>query len=156
MKLQEVFKVKECDPHRVHAILPEQTDEERRGNADMSKLTVFGQLTRTLRLEHDDFLRDMAEHLGVSPAYLSAVERGQRNAPHYWVKRLQMAYNLSENTTAALEKALDESRAYSKIDVSHLSHDDRRLVRALVAQFPTFGDGERATIQQLIDLSYRT
>lgn len=116
-----------------------------------SKLTMFGRFTRKIRLEHDELLKDMAKHLGVSPAFLSAVERGQRNAPLDWVVVLQKAYNLNDDMTASLREALEESRVYIKLDVSHLPIADRRLIAELVERFPSIRNEGREAIRHLLD-----
>jgi transcriptional regulator with XRE-family HTH domain len=44
-------------------------------------MTPFGERVRQLRRERNLMLKDMASHLGVSSAYLSALERGERGKP---------------------------------------------------------------------------
>jgi transcriptional regulator with XRE-family HTH domain len=44
-------------------------------------MTPFGERVRRLRRERGLLLKDMAAHLGVSSAYLSALERGERGKP---------------------------------------------------------------------------
>ncbi len=44
-------------------------------------MTPFGERVRQLRQERGRMLKDMAAHLGVSSAYLSALERGERGKP---------------------------------------------------------------------------
>ena len=44
-------------------------------------MTPFGEKVRRLRQERGLLLKDMAAHLGVSSAYLSALERGERGKP---------------------------------------------------------------------------
>ena len=45
-------------------------------------MTPFGEKLRDLRAQRGLQLKDMAEGLGVSPAYLSALEHGQRGRPN--------------------------------------------------------------------------
>ncbi|MGX1195862.1 helix-turn-helix domain-containing protein [Metabacillus sp. SLBN-84] len=116
-----------------------------------SKLTPFGQITRRIRLEHGEYLKDMALHLGVSPAYLSAVERGLRNAPQDWVARLQEAYHLTHDTAECIKQALMESRTYGKLDISHLTSGEKTMIESLAGQLSTFDDGERHQLQKMLD-----
>jgi transcriptional regulator with XRE-family HTH domain len=44
-------------------------------------LTEFGQYLRKIRIDCGDLLKDMADKLGVTSSYLSAVETGKRNVP---------------------------------------------------------------------------
>lgn len=58
----------------------------RRGGAQASDerpLTPFGQRVRALRAARGLQLKHMAAHLGVSSAYLSALERGERGRPTF-------------------------------------------------------------------------
>ncbi len=48
-------------------------------------MTPFGERIRALRKERGITLKQMAEHLEVSPAYLSALEHGHRGKPSWWL-----------------------------------------------------------------------
>ena len=41
-------------------------------------LTSIGRFLRKLRIDHGEILKDMADALGVSSAFLSAVENGKK------------------------------------------------------------------------------
>lgn len=99
-------------------------------------LTAFGRITRKLRIDRGELLKDMAKQLGITVSYLSAVETGKRNVPHNWIERLQQSYDLSSDETMLLQKAASDSRVYDKIDVSHLSFDDKLLIRDVVTKLP--------------------
>ena len=51
------------------------------GGVRDKQMTPFGERVRQLRGERGRMLKDMAAHLGVSSAYLSALERGERGKP---------------------------------------------------------------------------
>ncbi|MBQ4504903.1 MAG: helix-turn-helix transcriptional regulator, partial [Firmicutes bacterium] len=44
-------------------------------------LTEFGKMCRKMRIDRNELLAEMAGRVGVSPAFLSAVENGKRNVP---------------------------------------------------------------------------
>ncbi len=44
-------------------------------------LTEFGKAIRKIRLDKGEILKDMAKRLGISSAFLSAVENGRKNVP---------------------------------------------------------------------------
>ena len=54
-------------------------------------LTEFGKFLRKIRIDRQELLRDMAGTLGVSVAYLSAVENGKRNVPVSWINKIILA-----------------------------------------------------------------
>lgn len=107
------------------------------------ELTPFGQYARKLRVDYGEFLKDMAEHLGVTSTYLSAVERGRRNAPYEWVERLQTAYNLDEEKTEELKRVVSESRSYDRLDISHLSFEDKQMMTELSKKLNELDDEKR-------------
>jgi transcriptional regulator with XRE-family HTH domain len=55
-------------------------------------MTPFGQRMRQLRSERGVNLKDMAAALGVSPAYLSALEHGKRGRPGWHLIQRTLAY----------------------------------------------------------------
>ena len=61
------------------------------------KVTEFGKFSRKLRIENDELLRDMANKLGVTASYLSAVEIGKRNIPKKWEHIIVNAYQLDNS-----------------------------------------------------------
>ncbi|KHF28295.1 Helix-turn-helix domain protein [Anoxybacillus sp. BCO1] len=50
-------------------------------------LTEFGRFCRKLRIDNGELLKHMADKLGVTSSYLSAVENGKRNVPQDWVEK---------------------------------------------------------------------
>lgn len=58
-------------------------------------MTPFGQRMRKLRLERGITLKSMANDLGVSSAYLSALEHGKRGRPGWHlVQRINAFFNI--------------------------------------------------------------
>ena len=58
-------------------------------------MTKFGIFVRKLRLDKGIRLRDMAKDLGISPAYLSAMETGHKDIPDSLADKISSVYNLS-------------------------------------------------------------
>lgn len=88
-------------------------------------LNAFGKFSRKLRIEHNEVLKDMAKKLGVTSAYLSAVEVGKRNIPTEWFESISMNYNLSQIEQSCLRKAIDSSIKQLKIDLDNYSEMQR-------------------------------
>lgn len=74
-------------------------------------LTEFGMQLRMIRLACGDRILDMAEKLGVSPAYISRLERGTTPLPDGIVDKLIAAYWLSPHRANQVWKALDRTKA---------------------------------------------
>lgn len=114
------------------------------------KLTAFGVYARKLRLDRNEFLKDMAKQLGITPTYLSAVERGRRNAPYDWVECIAEKYNLNGRDRDELSKAISDSRYYDKLDISHLDFEDKQLVYEIVKELPDLKNTDRNKIMGAI------
>ena len=67
-------------------------------------LTDFGKALRKMRIDHGEFLRDMAAKLNVTVAYLSAVENGRREVPDNWIGELANQYKLSNEEQKELQE----------------------------------------------------
>ena len=52
-------------------------------------LTDFGKAIRTARIETDETLSQMAQAIGTTPAFLSAIETGRKKIPDSWVEKIE-------------------------------------------------------------------
>lgn len=68
-------------------------------------LTNFGKALRRIRLERDELLKNMSEKLGVTPAYLSAIENGKKKATQSLCDRIIAEYQLQPDETDMLMDA---------------------------------------------------
>lgn len=69
-------------------------------------LTNFGKFNRKLRIDNNEKMKDMAQKLGVTSSYLSAVEHGKRRVPIVWIDKIAGYYKLTEQQLAELNKAI--------------------------------------------------
>lgn len=60
-------------------------------------LTGIGKFLRKLRIDNEEILKDMADALGVSSAFLSAVENGKKKMPDSWIEKLKDIYSFPQN-----------------------------------------------------------
>ena len=91
-------------------------------------LTEFGKALRKIRIDRQQLLRDMADRLGVSSAYLSAVETGKRRIPQDWVSKIASIYSLSCEEQADLQSAADNSVFDVTISLVNASEQKRNAV----------------------------
>ena len=76
-------------------------------------LTPFGKTLRVFRLNRGELLKDMAERLEITPAYLSAIENGKKVPTPELMAKLYKAYDLSPEQKEEIEDVigLDASEA---------------------------------------------
>ncbi len=85
-------------------------------------VTPFGDKMRGLRAERGLRLKDMAAGLGVSPAYLSALEHGKRGRPNRrFVHRICQFLGDIWDEAEALQRLADLSHPRVVVDTSGLS-----------------------------------
>ena len=93
-------------------------------------LTKFGKFLRVLRMERGELLKNMAENLRISSAYLSSIEMGNREIPKSLPQDLIQKYNLTEEEQVEMQRAISEST--KNIDISLVNTTNLQKEAALV------------------------
>lgn len=84
-------------------------------------MTPFGAAIRKMRLERGISQKEMAKCLGVSPAYLSALEHGNRGTPSFdFLQRIAGYFNIIWDDADALFRLARLSDPKITIDTSGL------------------------------------
>ena len=98
-------------------------------------LTDFGRFLRKIRIDCGEILKDMAEKLNVSAAYLSAVEMGKRNIPEQWVNRISELYGLSDEEKCNLNDAADNSAKSITLNFDNISNSHKETAILFAREF---------------------
>ena len=111
-------------------------------------MTPFGERLRKLRLERKVTLKDMAQTLGVSSAYLSALEHGKRGRPSWHLVQGVIAYfNIIWDEAEDLAKLAKISHPRITIDTAGLSPAATELANRLAQNISKL---DEAKIQKMI------
>ena len=102
--------------------------------------TSVGRFLRKLRIDKGEILRDMADKLGVSSAFLSAVENGKKKMPDAWISKLQEVYSLSPIQVSELKDAAVESSGIVEMRIADTSDETRKLVISFARRFEELDD----------------
>ncbi|MFT3988800.1 helix-turn-helix domain-containing protein [Aestuariivirga sp.] len=95
-------------------------------------MTPFGERMRKLREERHVSLKDMAEALGVSPAYLSALEHGKRGRPGWHlIQRILAYFNIIWDEAEEVVRLARISHPRITIDTAGLSPQATELANRL-------------------------
>ena len=95
-------------------------------------MTPFGERMRQLRKERGVSLKDMAEAVGVSSAYLSALEHGKRGRPGWsLIQRIIAYFNIIWDDAEAVVRLARISHPKISIDTSGLSPRATELANRL-------------------------
>lgn len=113
------------------------------------KYTPFGEFFKILRIKNKEVLLDASKFLGVSSAYVSAVECGKRSIPEEWREKIISHYSLSSKDTAELDRAIENSRATIEVNLSGVS-DTRRAVALQFCR--SFNDMEEDVASKILEI----
>jgi transcriptional regulator with XRE-family HTH domain len=117
-------------------------------------MTPFGRRLRELRREKGRRLKDMAEALGVSEAYLSALEHGHRGRPAGgFVQQVSAYFNLAWDDVDELRRLAEISHPRVVVDTSGLDPLATELANRLAE---TVRSLDRATLARLLALLGKT
>ena len=106
-------------------------------------MTPFGEKLRELREARGLQLKDMAEALGVTPTYLSALEHGRRSKPNWsFVQRVIHYFNIIWDEADELQRLADLSDPKAVIDTSGLNPKATRLANRLSRQIGDLSDDD--------------
>lgn len=108
----------------------------------------FGKFCRKLRIDRSERLFDMAEKLGVSSAFLSKVENGQKKPPKEWRENLVNLYDLNPEQTKDLEQCIYEAQNYDSIDISDMNDCDRMMMLSFARKFESL---DKEKLKKLLD-----
>lgn len=115
-------------------------------------MTPFGAKVRAMRTERGIAQKEMAAALGVSPAYLSALEHGRRGVPNWaMVQKIIGYFNVIWDEAGELEALAATSDPRVTVDTAGLSPAATTLANRLAAQIGTLGEEDIARIVALLD-----
>lgn len=98
-------------------------------------MTPFGAKVRELRAKKNVTLKEMAEALSVSSAYLSALEHGKRGTPTwYMVQRIITFFNVIWDEAEELQRLAELSNPKITIDTGGLTPKATELTNMLAGK----------------------
>ena len=117
-------------------------------------MTPFGLKLRAMRKERGVLLKDMAEEIGVSPTYLSALDHGRRGRPNWvFVQRVIAYFNVIWDDAEELMRLADLSHPRISIMTAGLSPEATALANRLAKRI---GQLDQSTINALLQILEQT
>lgn len=106
-------------------------------------MTPFGEKLRKLRRERRVSQKEMAEAIGVSAAYLSALEHGHRGVPNWaMIQKIIGYFNVIWDDAEELQRLAEGSHPRAVIDTSGLSPKATELANLLAEGISRLDDAE--------------
>lgn len=104
-------------------------------------MTPFGAKLRQMRAARDIKLKDMARAIDVTPAYLSALEHGQRGQPsRYFVRRVCTFFNIIWDDAEELHRLAALSHPRVVVDTAGLDEKRTELANLLARDIGKLSD----------------
>lgn len=120
-------------------------------------MTPFGRRVRELRERRGITLAQMADGLGVTPAYLSALEHGKRGKPTWLLlQRIIAHFNVIWDEAEELQRLAGLSAPRVVVDTAQLSPAATELANRLSREIGRLADGEIAAILAILDRAGRS
>lgn len=115
------------------------------------KTNAVGVFLRTLRAKHNEYQKDMAKRLNVSPQYLSKLELGSRTMTDAVEASLIREYSLRGEDVKTLRKARAESNEEVKFNSNNsLPTNKVEMLKELQSAIGTMSDEDvRAVLRVL-------
>lgn len=109
-------------------------------------VTEFGKKLRVLRMNRGELLKHMAIRLGVTSAFLSAVELGEKSIPKGFLDKVIQIYNISQEEIAEWQDAVEQSIQQVKMNLASSSLVKRQAALIFSRSFDGMTDEEARNI----------
>ena len=90
-------------------------------------ISKFGIELRKFRATKGESLRQMASKLGISAAFLSAMEVGRKPIPTDYAKRIKDLYDLSEEDYTNLYNSIMETNQHVEIEIDKMNEAQKEV-----------------------------
>ena len=115
-------------------------------------MTPFGERVRELRRAKGASQKQMAASLGVSAAYLSALEHGKRGVPSWaMVQKIIGYFNVIWDDAEELQRLAQTSDPRVVIDTAGLSARATAYANLLAARIATLDEAEIAALTAIVE-----
>ena len=113
-------------------------------------ITSLGRFLRKLRIDHGEILKNMADKLGVSVSFLSAVENGKKRMPSAWNTKLCDLYQLTSEQKQIFTTAIADTEESLEMDFYGVAAGKRELAVSFARKFSDFDEGQMEAIKRIL------
>ncbi len=112
-------------------------------------ITPLGKILRKLRVDRDERLLDMADKLGKSAAFISAIERGSKSPPSGFEEAVITAYDLPDAAAKELRQTVYQTRKSFSVEAT--TPMARDMVGLLARRMNSLSPDELIDIMQILN-----
>ncbi len=110
----------------------------------------LGKELKKLRIDLSITLVEMARALGVSSAFLSAIETGRKRVPDNFLTSLTTTY--PEIDKDKFDVLINQSRKEVRLPLEGSTHNDAMLATALARKFRDFSDEQKEELKRFLNV----
>jgi transcriptional regulator with XRE-family HTH domain len=118
----------------------------------MKKLTPFGRAVRKYRVDRGETQLEVAEAIGVSIAFWSAIETGKKNVPAELLAKVISHFKLTGAEANELQTLSWVSQRDVKINMQNLNDRSRELVVGFARKFSSLDEEKQQKLRELLDI----
>ncbi|MCK9622902.1 MAG: helix-turn-helix domain-containing protein [Methylobacter sp.] len=118
----------------------------------MKRLTPFGKAVRKYRVDRGETQLEVAEALGVSIAFWSAIETGKKNVPAELLAKVISHFELTGAEADKLQTLSWVSQRDVKINMQSLNDRSRELVVGFARKFSSLDEEKQQKLRDLLDI----
>jgi len=118
----------------------------------MKRLTPFGKAVRKYRVDRGEIQLEVAEALGVSIAFWSAIETGKKNVPEDLLAKVITHFELTGAAAHELRTLSWVSQRDVKINMQDLNDRSRQLVVGFARKFSSLDEEKQQKLRELLDI----
>lgn len=113
-------------------------------------LTSLGKFLRKIRIDQGEILKDMADKLGVTVSFLSAVENGKKKMPSSWSNKICVLYDLDVDQRNDFTTAIAETEDSIEMNLTGSSLGKRELAVSFARKFSDIDEGQAEAIRKIL------
>lgn len=113
--------------------------------------TEFGTTVKQLRQLAGMTLLEVAQKMGISVAFLSAIENGSKRVPDDFVDKVGAALPAARQQADELEAMANQSRGQVVVPLSQACRKDADLATVLARKFNSLSEKQKDRIREIID-----
>lgn len=115
-------------------------------------LTSLGKFLRTYRIQQGELLKDMADKIGVAPAYLSSIENGKRAATKGIINKIAESYRLTSSQFEELNSAFFETLDEINLCTKNVTNTQRDLCISFARTFNNLNNEQIEEIKKILEV----
>jgi|ERR1039457_74437 transcriptional regulator with XRE-family HTH domain len=118
---------------------------------ERAMITQLGKELKKLRIDLGITLMDMSKKIGVSSAFLSAIETGRKRVPENFLEGLAAAYPEVNQHKDQYEVLINQARKEVRLMFNGNNIEDAKLATALARRFNNLDANEREKLMKFLE-----